>query len=231
LDAAVDTLFDDLADGFEVGGGPLSAEQVETLRWMYEGYRAQFGFDPDWEIVAIENTLTAQLGDLPGAKISKPVLLNTHEDLVVRDWSMGGRYVVIDHKSTARPLYQREIDLDDQFGLYQWARVSTGWDVLAVICNQAKTDKLKRPMTLEERFNRVYSTRTKAELNAIRQDALDTVTAMQSGLLYSNPNPRDCGWSCEFMDAHISIRKDRRGLDALPSILTARGFTQDRTDG
>jgi len=208
----------------------LTKEQCETLVWMYEGYLEFFGLDPDWEVLMVETDLTTPFIE-PSGKPSRRFSYQFHADLVVRDWSMGGKVVVVDHKSTAQPLGQHDIDLDDQFGLYTWALGRLGYPVLAPVCSQAKTKKLQRAMTLEERFTRINSYRTEVEQNNIAADALRTAKRLygKANLTEpdSAPNPRACGWSCEFKEVHLQIRRSPHGRDAAPAALTARGFTKE----
>lgn len=207
----------------------LDSDKADTLQWMYQGYVDLYGLDPDWEILVVEREFEAQLLG-PSGKPSG-FWLQWHTDLMVRDHSMGGKVLVIDNKSTAAPVGQNDIDLDDQYGLYVWGARTLGYNVIAPVANQAKTKQLKRPMTLDERFVRTFSYRTHIEQNNIMADALATMKAMTSAanrrLPYSNPDPRICGWSCEFLDAHLAARKDPRGYDVLNSLLPARGFTQE----
>lgn len=208
----------------------LTEEQDATLRWMYEGYTELYGLDPDWEVLMVETDLTTPFIE-PSGKPSRRFSYQFHADLVVRDWSMGGKVVVVDHKSTAQPLGQHDIDLDDQFGLYTWALGRLGHPVLAPVCSQAKTKKLQRAMTLGERFTRINSYRTEVEQNNIAADALRTAKRLYSKANLtepdSAPNPRTCGWSCEFKEVHLQIRRSPRGRDAARAALIARGFTKE----
>lgn len=208
----------------------LTDEQDATLRWMYEGYLERFGLDPDWEVLMVETDLTVPFIEPSGRKSAR-FAYQFHADLVVRDHSLGGRVVVVDHKSTGQPLNQHDVDLDDQFGLYTWALGQLGYDVIAPVCSQAKTQRLKRAMTIDERFVRINSFRTMVEQANIAADALRTAKRLYSKANLdepdSAPNPRTCGWSCEFKEVHLMIRKSVRGREAAPAALLARGFTQE----
>lgn len=210
----------------------LTEEQCETLNWMYEGYLGYFGLDPDWEVLMVETDLTTPFIE-PSGKPSRRFSYQFHADLVVRDWSMGGKVVVVDHKSTAQPLGQHDIDLDDQFGLYTWALGRIGYPVLAPVCSQAKTKKLQRAMALQERFTRINSYRTEVEQNNIAADALRTAKRLYGKANLdepdSAPNPRTCGWSCEFKEVHLQIRRSPRGREAASAALVARGFTKEES--
>lgn len=208
----------------------LTEEQTETLNWMYEGYTELYSLDPDWEVLMIETDLTVPFIEPSGRKSAR-FAYQFHADLVVRDHSLGGRVVVVDHKSTGQPLNQHDVDLDDQFGLYTWALGQLGYDVIAPVCSQAKTQRLKRAMTIDERFVRINSFRTMVEQANIAADALRTAKRLYSKANLdepdSAPNPRTCGWSCEFKEVHLMIRKSVRGREAAPAALLARGFTQE----
>jgi|SRR5882724_1774958 len=208
----------------------LTDEQDATLRWMYEGYTERYGLDPDWEVLMVETDLTVPFIE-PSGKKSTRFAYQFHADLVVRDHSLGGRVVVVDHKSTGQPLNQHDVDLDDQFGLYCWALGQLGYDVIAPVCSQAKTQQLKRAMTIDERFVRINSFRTGVEQANIAADALRTAKRLYSKANLdepdSAPNPRTCGWMCEFKEVHLMIRKSVRGRDAAPAALLARGFVQE----
>lgn len=208
----------------------LTDEQDATLRWMYDGYLDRFVVDPDWEVLLVECDLTVPFVEPSGRK-SRRFAYQFHADLVVRDHSQGGYVLVVDHKSTGQPLGQHDVDLDDQFGLYTWALSQLGHKVLAPVCNQAKTARLKREMTPDERFVRINSFRTAVEQANIAADALRTAKAAygHNNLAgpYSAPNPRTCGWSCDFKEVHMMVRKSSQGLDAAPAALLARGFAQE----
>lgn len=229
LQEVADAGWQEVHDQCHVSKG-LADEQHETLNWMYEGYLEFFGLDPDWKVLMVETDLTTPFIE-PSGKPSRRFSYQFHADLVVRDWSMGGKVVVVDHKSTAQPLGQHDIDLDDQFGLYTWALGRLGYPVLAPICSQAKTKKLQRAMTLGERFTRINSYRTEVEQNNIAADALRTAKRLYSKANLtepdSAPNPRTCGWSCEFKEVHLQIRRSPRGRDAARAALIARGFTKE----
>lgn len=208
----------------------LSGQQHDTLTWMIDGYIERFGADPDWEVLLVEADPTVPLVE-PSGKPSKRFSLQIHVDLAVQDWSMGGKVLTVDHKSTAQPLGQHDVDLDDQFGLYMWALWRLGYDVLAPVCNQAKTKILQRAQTIEERFVRINSYRSQVEMTNIAADALRTAKRLYSAANLeepdSAPNPRTCGWSCEFKEVHLQIRKSPFGRDVAPAALIARGFTRE----
>ena len=203
---------------------------MATLEWMIEGYIELYGLDLDWEVLHVEEEMQVRLRDLLGRPHPR-FWYQWHCDLAVRDHSMGGKVIVVDHKSTAQLLGQTDVDLDDQFGLYAWAFSQLGYEVLAPVCNQARTDRLKREMTVEERYKRINSYRSAVEQTNIALDALATVQAIYSrnnrDMPYSSPDPRRCGFMCDFKETHLQIRKSPHYLGAARAALVARGFTQE----
>lgn len=212
----------------------------ETLYWMYDGYVEQYGRDPELEILSVEQTLQVPFHDeddqplvIEVDGVRRPILYSWTTDVLARIRSMRGVFVT-DHKSTGQPLGQMDIDLSDQFGLYTVAWRRFGKNVRGQMVNQAKTKVLKRPMTLEERFDRKYSIRTPAELRAIELDAVDTIYAMLSPRNrrrpYSNPDPRTCGWKCDFKEPHLRLRRntDPRKVNG---IIRSFGLEKGNTHG
>lgn len=199
----------------------------DLLDWMYEGYREKWGFDESWEILHAEVTQEVPLL-LPTGKPSR-FRYRWTSDVVVRDRSMRNRVLVVDHKSTKQQMKKQfDVDLDDQFGLYMLAWKRLGLDVLAPVCNQARTDRLKREMTIDERFARMYSHRTEAELREIELDALATAKAIYSKANqerpYSNPDPRVCSWKCDFKEVHLILRKNPD--QDLEHVMLSRGYVR-----
>lgn len=204
-------------------------EHQELLFWMYDGYVELYGYDPDLEILEVEQTLSVPFLDEnqnpfhvydPWTGMVRPVLYEFTLDVLVRSREYRG-ILVVDHKSTAQPLGAMDIDLSDQFGLYTVATQRRGLQVRGQLVSQAKTQKLKRPMTLDERFTRYPSIRTPTELRSIEMDAIRTIRQMYSennvAGPYSAPDPRSCGWMCDFKEAHLRMRRmnDPNKLHAL----------------
>lgn len=212
----------------------------ETLYWMYDGYVEMYGADSELEILSVEQTLRVPFHDeddqplmIEVDGVRRPVLYSWTTDTLVRWRAMRGIFVM-DHKSTGQPLGQVDIDLSDQFGLYTVAWRRLGKTVRGQLINQVKTKALKRPMTLEERFDRKNSIRTSAELRAIELDAVDTIYAMLSPRnrrrSYSNPDPRTCGWKCDFKEPHLRLRRNTDPKKVWP-ILRSFGLEQGNTHG
>lgn len=223
VEAATWQAFVDAADALD-----LNAEGRDTLEWMVEGYIEQYGVDPDWQVVLVESDLTVPFVE-PSGKTSTRYDYQFHADLVVYDHGMK-QTLLVDHKTTGQLLGQDDIDLSDQFGLYCWALTRLGYKHPIPVCNQVRTKKLQRAMAPSERYLRIHSFRTEIEMGNIAADALRTAKAIHSKANldspYSSPDPRQCGWKCEFVDTHLAIRKSARGLDIAPAMLAARGFTR-----
>jgi len=231
-----DELADLVADTIE----ETNPEQTETLWWMYDGYVEKYGLDSELEVLSVEERLVVPFHDeddrplvIEVDGVRRPILYSWTTDVLARIRSMRGIFVV-DHKSTAQPMGQMDIDLSDQFGLYTVAWKRLGENVRGQLVNQVKTKQLKRPMTLDERFDRKYSIRTPAELRAIELDAVDTIYAMLSPRNrkrpYSAPDPRSCGWKCDFKEPHLRMRRntDPRKVDG---ILRSFGLEQGAKHG
>jgi hypothetical protein len=199
----------------------------ETLRWMYEGYLESHGTDPHWEVISVEVTHQVPFLDRAGAPTW--FLFEWTSDLLVQDRELPGEPIVmVDNKSTANPLGKVDIDLADQYGNYTWAWRRLGVDALMQVCNQTKTKKLKRPMTLAERNVRLPGYRTDQELRAIELDTLGKVEAIRTEANrtrpYSVTDPRVCSWKCEFTNVHLHWRKTGGNYDKLEAVLRMHGM-------
>lgn len=215
-------------------------EQTDLLWWMYDGYVEKYGLDKDLKIVSVEETLRVPFHDeddrplvIEVDGVRRPVLYSWTTDVLAFSRTYRG-LMVVDHKSTAQPLGEMDIDLSDQFGLYTVAWRRLGEKIRGQLVNQVKTKQLKRPMALDERYKRTPSIRTAPELRAIEMDAVDTIYAMLSPRNrrrpYSNPDPRSCGWKCDFKEPHLRMRRntDPRKERA---ILRSFGLEQGATHG
>lgn len=213
---------------------------VETLWWMYRGYVERYGLDPDLDVLSVEETLQVPFHDeddrplvIEVDGVRRPILYSWTTDVLARSRIYRG-LMVVDHKSTGQPLGRMDIDLSDQFGLYTVAWLRLGEKVRGQLVNQVKTKRLQRPMTLDERFDRTPSIRTKVELRNIELDAVDTIYAMLSPRNrrrpYSSPDPRSCGWKCDFKEPHLRLRRNTDPRK-VPAILRSFGLEQGATHG
>jgi hypothetical protein len=215
-----------------------TGEQTETqelVYWIYKGYVQRWGAEPEFEIEGVEEAFRINLND-PEGKPSR-FILKGKIDLIVRDRS-NGQLWVIDHKSGANLPSQLDLEIDDQFGLYVWAMRESGSPVLGAVHSASRTTRnvadypgyigKSQPQSLDQRFSRTYLNRSEAELSSI---ALDAWAAAVNAYpdhdmpLYSSPDPRNCGWKCDFKEIHLLARKGRDPRQALEDY----GFFQDFT--
>lgn len=212
--------------------------------WMYKGYVERYSYDPQWEILGVEVKFQRRLIGADG-KPSR-YLLKGKLDLVVRDRKTR-KIWIIDHKSGADLPHEQDLDIDDQFGLYVWLLRATGIPVLGVIHSAARTKQnlgdmaenqdedgnplksTQKKQTLDQRFHRTLMSRGERELDSIARDAWAVAVNAYPALdgrgalpIYTAPDPRQCGWKCDFLDAHLMARKGRD----LRSALTEMGFEQ-----
>lgn len=179
------------------------SEQNETLAWMLAGYYEAWGLgDPLWqenvELVEVEIKV-----DLPDIGMG-PLQLLGYVDLCVGLWN---NLWVIDHKSGKYAPNPRELEMADQWTLYVWALREMGYNIFGSIHNYARTDKLVRPMTLEERFGRIPIHRTEREVEQVVLEA--TIDAWRGKI--DNGAPRApgemCFRRCDFFDACVADRR------------------------
>lgn len=201
----------------------LEPEDRELMEWAYAGYVEMHGCDPAWRILAVEIR-----GEVPLGDGERPIVFII--DLVVEDLDYGGVWIV-DHKFPGDLASDTEIELDDQLGLYWYCWSIFGTDDLVKRVNGAMLNESRKkrnvgdlvpvplfangkprgkPQTLEQRFRRTRTQRTAEELWAIAKDAEKVVLAMgllaEHGALYSSPNPKQCGWKCDYKEVHIFSR-------------------------
>lgn len=219
---------------------PLS-ESAELVTWMYQGYLDQFGFDPNWKILAVEHS--AQVPILGPLGQRTRYRLKVKIDLIVRDLSLGNRMWVVDHKSGKDLPAQKALELDDQFGLYTLGMQRLGKPVFGQVYNAARTQRNKTGVqTLESRFCRYPLYRDEPELRAIELDAYQTCVSAYGPRPValrdlpdpgSAPNPETCKWKCDFLESHLMARKTAGGFDQqslmLRQYLKDYGFEIDLT--
>lgn len=212
----------------------LDEEKADLLNWMAEGYIERWGIDEDWWIEKVEERLVVPIID-PDTGEDSGFAIRFTADLMVRIKSLGMRLAIVDNKSIAAQgvTGKLDLDIDDQLGIYirGMARLDPNDPPILGMLNQARRDRLKRPMTLSERFFRPTSTRTPRELDEIERDALADLRRMHGAENLrrpsSSPNPRQCGWSCDFKEAHIVLRKSGGDYQHAVSVLQAAGFSND----
>lgn len=214
---------DDRVKGFREMG--KDSDTIDLLMWMYDGYVEQWGNDEEWQVLAIEHRAHAPLRFPSGRKsrfVMKMII-----DLIVRDRDNGMVWLV-DHKSHAYLPKSKELDLDDQFGLYTWGLRQLGHKPFGSVYNTARTQRNKvKPQPLDERFDRYPMTRTDHELDTIAQEALATAKAMYSpsNQAERHTNSDTCKWRCDFTEACLIGRK--YGPDREERFLLDVGFRQD----
>lgn len=207
--------------------GAPQTETQEIVEWMYRGHLEAYGLDDDFRILGVEDRRQFRLNDLQGRP--SRFILKIRADLVVYQKSTGLRWI-IDHKSCSSLPHDYELDLDDQFGLYEFGYVATGVKIDGTIHDAARTKKLKtRELSIDERFARTPMRRVPAELQQIARDAYLAARAAYSAdnleAPYSSPDVRQCGWKCDFKEIHLH---DRKGVPAA-TLLPDYGFHQDFT--
>lgn len=200
----------------------------ELILWMYEGHVKQYGIDEQWQIIAVEYADSHPLLDEHGRK--SRYHLKVKIDLIVRNWTDGTLWL-IDHKSGKDLPSQQDLDIDDQFGLYTWLMRQKGKPVMGSLHSAARTQRNKSFMPLDTRFSRTYLNRTDRELSNLALDAYRAARAAhppkgEQRPPYSAPDPRNCGWKCDFKDAHLLMR---HGNQQPSEILRDLDFHQDFT--
>lgn len=202
--------------------GSEQTEMQELMEWMYRGYVAKWGANREWKILGVEQHAELPLPGEPGDPVT--FLFKAKIDLIVFDWESGTRRV-IDHKSCSDLPTQMALELDDQFGLYCWLMRQLGKPVDGAIHMAARTTRNKgdypdctnknaRAQTLEQRFAKSYVNHPDKELDNIAIDAYNAARAAypfpgERTARYSSPDPRQCGWKCDFKDPHLAARRGR----------------------
>lgn len=233
---AVATLLTTMADDEHV-----SAEALRTLRWMYEGHLVEYELDQQWDIVAVETTAVLTLHAPDGT--ASHIRLKVKLDLLVRDHR--GHYWVVDHKSAGQMGSDKDLDWDDQFGMYIAAMRQSGIKIMGAIHSAAlkkmnqgdifKPGDTGYKTTMKEtdpakRFKRTMLNRTEPECESILEDARATAELAYSAANHKRryTNPDTCKWRCDFREACIFGR--RTNSDAkLVDMLMSTNFTQDFT--
>lgn len=202
-------------------------DTLDLLEWMYEGHLQAYGYDEGWQVLAVEHRAQVPLRDARGRKTRFELKMII--DLIVRDRDTGMVWLV-DAKSHAYLPKSKELDLDDQFGLYTWGLRQLGHKPFGSIYSTARTQRNKvKPQPLDERFDRYLMTRTDHELDTIAQDALDTARTMYgpANRHERHTNTDTCKWRCDFTEACLMGRKVGPARER--QFLGDLGFVQDFT--
>lgn len=207
-------------------GDPYS-DVHDLIKWMYEGYVEYYGINPEWRIMAVEHNIVTPLRSDSGRRSRYKIKAKL--DLIVRERATGALWVV-DHKSGANLPSNMDLELDDQFGLYTWMMREMGRPIIGSIHMANRTQRNKSFMPLETRMKKTYLNRSDVELDNIAKDAYEVARAAyppkgERGSRYSSPDPRQCGWKCDFKEPHLLMRQGRDPQE----VLTEYGFKIDRT--
>lgn len=208
----------------------VTIDEYDMLAWMYDGYVAKYKADLDWEIEETEGWREVLLDD--GA-----FNLRLRFDLMVRDKIKGNRYIVdfktMKGKDASGSAYQNDLALEVQFPLYVAVMNLLDEDVFGAVYAAARKDRLKRGMTLDERFCRKPEFFTDAFQQSVINDAVMTAReikrvreALATGdttMLYSNPIQDQCKFRCDVMEPHMLSMRTGRSLEDIA--LNDYGFT------
>jgi hypothetical protein len=207
--------------------GEFISDVHDLIYWMWEGYVEHWRLNPEWKIMAIEHAIQIPL--LNERKRASRYIIKAKLDLIVFDRENGTLWVV-DHKSGANLPTQMDLEIDDQFGLYTWMMRQVGKRVQGSIHMANRTQRNKSFMPLDTRLAKTYMSRSDVELDNLALDAYFAARVAyppKSGEVprYSSPDPRSCGWKCDFKEVHILARKGRKMEEALMEY----GFVVDKT--
>lgn len=247
-----DAVDDQLIDFRKAGKDP---DVIDLLSWMYDGYVEKWGYDDEWQVLRVEYKCVVPLR-YPNVD-GKPGRLSKFDlkmiiDLVIRS-RINGRVWLIDHKSHAALPKDKDLELDDQFGLYTWGLRQLGHKVHGCIYNTARTQMNKgdapgaveewerakaagekpgqrpKPQSLDDRFDRYLMTRTERETDNLAQDALSTARTLYSEYNFGerHTNSDTCKWRCDFTEACLMGRKT--DADRERQFLLDIGFRQNFT--
>lgn len=210
----------------------MTEADFDTFWWMYEGYIKRWGVDPSYRVLGEERYFSFPF-PVPGAE---DLTIDGRVDLDVYDMDRD-EYQIWDHKSASgrdvsKQAFTNEMLLEDQFLLYG-AVSREGGQKVSVVYNVARTDKLKRDMTLDERFARVRLPYSDQALTVAWQDNLAAARHLvecynDPSRIYSVPDPGRCSWKCEFMLPHIDSRDSGR---AIVDVALGYGFTAKAPTG
>lgn len=172
----------------------VDTDLADLVWWMYRGFIDQYGTDDQWKILAVEHAAQCRLPTALGRPSG--FILKMKIDLIVADITRAKPQVwIVDHKSGKNLPKGKELDLDDQFGLYTWGLRSMGKKVFGQIHDAARTQrnqadheefledwdarnklgktkgKRPEPQTLDDRFLRTPMSRSDIELSTLAVEA------------------------------------------------------------
>lgn len=202
----------------------VNEDMLELLRWQYAGYVERFGTDNEFDrIVVVDEKRVVPLVTYKGVKVS----LKVTADLIVHH-AKWDRWILLDHKGrggvdASKEAFKKENQLDPQRALYAASYSMQGpkkgrIPIFAAYHNVVRSDKLKRDMTLEERFARSPIFYNQIELAAVWDDAktlAKRAVEIRLGVgpkIYSSPDPLTCNWSCGFTQIHLTSRATGRDI-------------------
>jgi hypothetical protein len=201
--------------------------EPEHMHWMLEGYLKRWGdedADSPWVPTLTEHRIEAPLMTYDGID----VIFTGYVDCVLVH-ARTGAWKIRDYKSRAganlaSESFNSDIRLEPQFPLYQRVLTRAGHDVSHSEIDYARTDRLKRPMTLAERFARPSLHRPDHELDWIWGDFTRATRAMLrvrfgDDEAYSSYDARVCSWKCDFRVVHEQIQ-----ATGMSPVEAARGF-------
>ena len=201
----------------------IADDDRELLAWMYDGYVGRYGDDPEWDTLANQYSAVLPLPDPDDPTKDGPIGLKVKIDRVARLRDTGAIWIWDDKTGKQQPK-PAGLDIDDQFKLYTWALRHTGRRVAGFMVNHARTEKLKRAMSDDERFVRHRLFTTDIELATVALDAARAASEIHrpDRREFSSPNSGlgGCAGWCDYFDAHLSIR---RGMDEATA-MRAFGF-------
>lgn len=207
--------------------GGENGENADLIWWMYQGYCDRYGADDDWDIRGVEQKLEVPLLTASGQK--SRFTLKMQIDLIVRIRSMKNRLFIVDHKTGADLPKRKNLDMADQFAFYLWGMRQLGYEAFGAMWNAARSKRLLREMTLDERFARPLLSRTDQELSTIAREAYATARKAyaRNAIAERHPDADTCDWKCSYTEACLLGRKtnDEREREYLIDL----GYTVDHT--
>lgn len=188
--------------------------QQEPLLWMLEGYAANYGVEPGWEVMGVEEKLIV---DLPQLKADLRIKLKVKIDLIIKDRQ--GQIWVDDHKS-AYPL-PKAAKGDYQLPLYIFALRKQGRKAFGARYSYAlKPPKLKRDYDLDKRFVRYLQHHSDAEVEEAAEDMYRVAyERYKSQQTWGQDQPRNFQPDCKFCDFETPCRASRKGRDHEPFLI------------